>query len=115
MSSLGATANVQGFCPMGCGRTLFLGAGGHVTCAYLPCPRPGAVDEILATRESEHLVTFGPEGFSILHPLKERLDEDLLECALHEYLSSLSGPPFQLGRYRAVKGDQDWLWQEVTS
>jgi hypothetical protein len=38
---------VAGECPMGCGRTLFLGDGGHVTCSLIGCPAPGAVDELL--------------------------------------------------------------------
>jgi hypothetical protein len=32
---------------MGCGETLFLGAGGHVTCSYIPCPDPSATDDVL--------------------------------------------------------------------
>lgn len=39
---------VQGYCPMGCGATLFLGEGGHITCSWLECPRPHAADELLA-------------------------------------------------------------------
>lgn len=41
---------VRGKCPMGCGETLFLGAGGYVTCSYLPCPNPGAASDRLAAR-----------------------------------------------------------------
>jgi hypothetical protein len=44
---------VAGECPMGCGRTLFLGSGGHVTCSLLGCPNPAAADEWL------HLEPFG--------------------------------------------------------
>ena len=38
---------VQGECPEGCGRTLFLGEEGHVTCSYRPCPNPAAADALL--------------------------------------------------------------------
>lgn len=38
---------VAGKCPMGCGETLFLGDGGHVTCSFNKCPNPGMVDEML--------------------------------------------------------------------
>lgn len=44
---------VKGRCPMGCGETLFLGSGGHVTCRYLPCPNPCAADDLLASQPHE--------------------------------------------------------------
>jgi hypothetical protein len=40
-------ASVRGECPMGCGRTLFLGDGGYVTCSWRYCPNPAAADELL--------------------------------------------------------------------
>lgn len=41
---------VAGQCPMGCGETLFLGEGGHVTCSVISCPDPGAADRALTGR-----------------------------------------------------------------
>ncbi|MFJ9633744.1 hypothetical protein ACIRU8_39230 [Streptomyces sp. NPDC101175] len=38
---------VQGRCPACRGASLFLGSGGHVTCARLDCPNPCAVDDQL--------------------------------------------------------------------
>lgn len=38
---------VAGRCPMGCGETLFLGLGGHVTCSLIGCPDPCAADRLL--------------------------------------------------------------------
>lgn len=38
---------VIGKCPMGCGNTLFLGAGGHVTCSYSKCPQPDSASRLL--------------------------------------------------------------------
>lgn len=38
---------VMGNCPMGCGATLFLADGGHVTCSWVDCPNPAAPDELL--------------------------------------------------------------------
>lgn len=38
---------VAGRCPMGCGETLFLGTGGHVTCSLVGCPDPCAADDLL--------------------------------------------------------------------
>ena len=45
----GVSFLVSGQCPMGCGRTLMLGEGGHVTCSFLSCPDPTAADTILQT------------------------------------------------------------------
>jgi hypothetical protein len=109
---------VRGYCPMGCGETLMLGAGGYVTCGHLDCPQPSAVSDILDVRETEHLVDLGPlSTFKILHPLRERLGRKLLDCDLHAYLESLAGPPVARGTYRAVwSGDrQRWIWSEVQS
>lgn len=99
---------VDGYCPMGCGRTLFLslpnkaGRGG-VTCSLIGCPRPTAVDELLADRETEHIAVLDEDGHSIQHPLRERLDGELFRCELFTWLGELSGPPRELGRYR-VRG-----------
>ena len=41
---------VVGRCPMGCGATLFLGSGGHVTCSWEHCPDPGAADDLLRSQ-----------------------------------------------------------------
>lgn len=111
-------ARVVGYCPMGCGETLFLGAGGHITCSFLECPNPSAVDEILGDGESEHIVVLGATDFSAQHPLRERIDGDLFSCELGEYLSALDGPPRKPGRYRVTPrfgiGGR-WTWQEVSS
>lgn len=106
-------AKVAGFCPMGCGETLFTGSGGHVTCSYFQCPNPCAVDELLAERETEHIVVFGPEGFDIQHPLRERIGGELFKCGLHQFCANLDGPPVKTGRYRAVKrarAERGWIF-----
>jgi len=94
------TERVQGCCPMGCGESLFLGSGGHVTCSALTCPNPCAVDELLADVETDHVVVLDEQTFAIQHPLRERLRGELFDCGLHTYLRSLDGPPGQPGRYR---------------
>jgi hypothetical protein len=73
-----------------------------VTCRFLGCPRPDAVAQILEDHESEHVVEFGEWTFTVRHPLRERLDDELMRCELHQWIADLSGPPVQLGRYRAV-------------
>jgi hypothetical protein len=103
---------VQGHCPA-CGRSsLFLGAGGRVTCAILTCPRPSAVDEILADREVEHVVELTGTGFTVRHPLRERLDDALMDCDLHTRIAASAGPPVTPGRYRVrVPGVGGWVWE----
>jgi len=106
--------DVQGFCPMGCGQTLSAMDGGHITCRHIDCPHPTAVDEILADRETEHLVVFSESAFTVRHPLRERLDDALMECQLHEHIAGLSGPPTAPGRYRALaEGPDEWSWWPV--
>lgn len=95
------SAKVEGFCPMGCGATLFLGSGGYVTCSWVKCPNPGAASDILAVRETEHIVEFRDSTFDVLHPLRERLNGELFDCPVHKHITGLSGPPVLPGRYRA--------------
>lgn len=78
---------VQGVCPMGCGETLFLGHHGHVTCGFLDCPRPSAINEIITNPETHHVVAITDGGFTIKHPLAERIEDDLFRCKLHQALS----------------------------
>jgi len=105
---------VQGYCPMGCGQTLFLGDGGYVTCCYGECPERSAAADILENRETEHIVEFGDASFSVQHPLRERLNGDLFVCGLHQWIANLPGPPVRPGRYRAtVGGPQFWHFAEV--
>lgn len=109
------TLDVTGYCPMGCGRTLFVGSGGYITCSYIDCPRPDAVADLLADRETEHVVRFDENGFTVRHPLRERLDDKLMTCDLHTFCATLPGPPPQLGTYRAgrVLDMSPWSFQRI--
>lgn len=100
--------DISGYCPMGCGRTLFVGQGGYITCAFVTCPRPDAVADLLADWETEHVVEFGDTGFTVRHPLRERLDDELMRCPLHEHIARLDGPPVRPGRYRARGHKSQW-------
>lgn len=107
---------VVGNCPMGCGQTLLLGEGGHITCSLLGCPRPTAVDELLDDGETEHIVEFRNDNFSMQHPLRERLDGALYDCDLHISIAALDGPPVRPGRYCAWWSDDDgWQYAKATS
>ena len=96
-----ANATVAGHCPMGCGATLFLGDGGHVTCSLLGCPRPTAADELLHL-DTEHYVVFDERSFTVEHPPRERIEGSMHECQLHLAIRELDGPPVAPGRYRAT-------------
>ena len=104
---------VAGYCPMGCGSTLFVAAGGYVTCSYPPCPRPDAVADLLADRETGHVVRIGPDEFTVRHPLRERLGDELMRCRLHTEIAASDGPPVVPGRYRVTQAGDRWVWQRL--
>lgn len=104
---------VRGYCPA-CGwPSLFIGAAGHIACSRIDCPRPTAVDEILADRETEHVVQFDPGEFTVRHPLRERLDDTLMDCPLHHHIAGMDGPPVRPGRYRARENGDRWTWEAL--
>jgi hypothetical protein len=105
---------VIGFCPA-CGQeTLFLGTGARIACSRLTCPRPTAADEILGTRELDHIVVTTMTDYCMQHPLIERLDGELFDCALSQHLESLDGAPVAPGRYRVISAEDDWVWEPMT-
>lgn len=108
-------SEINGFCPMGCGWTLASNEDGNVICLHANCPRPTAVGEILGHKETEHVVRFLATSFTVRHPLRERLDDELMECPLGAHLASLSGPPVRPGTYRAVQCGGDWSWAKIDS
>jgi hypothetical protein len=96
---------ITGYCPMGCGETLIRdrllnvvpGAPiGAIRCNAPDCPRPTAVAEILADPETEHVVVLDHGGFSVKHPLRERLDDELLGCWLGKHVAEF-GPQYLAG------------------
>lgn len=101
---------VQGFCPMGCGQTLFLDTGGHITCGWPPCPDPGALDTIASEPITEHIVHIRAKDFTIRHPLRDRIGHNLEECTVHQWLSSLDEPPREPGTYLVAPTSTGWAW-----
>lgn len=104
---------VQGFCPMGCGETLKAGEGmafNPVLCLAQDCPDPVAAQKILGDSETEHLVQFGRTGFTVRHPLRERIDDQLLSCELHR---ACAQNPDLMGLYRARTSNSGWRFEEV--
>lgn len=108
-----ATVAVDGYCPMGCGHTLVVTLDGKLECCSPTCPESGAVHELLQDREPEHVVWFAERMFTIRHPLRERLRDQLLRCELHGHIAGLPGPPVPPGRYRAVEDGASWTWERL--
>lgn len=107
--------DIQGFCPMGCGRTLHVGEPGMVYCAAPNCPKPGAVTELLADAHiGDHVVRLHEIGFEITHPLAERLTGQLFDCDFHEWMCTQPGPPADLGEYYVTPGVlAPWVFTRV--
>jgi len=65
----GQDRKIVGVCPMGCGETLFLGDGGHITCSYVGCPDPTAAGGLLtqaaSAQRTEEAVTSASERFKL--------------------------------------------------
>jgi hypothetical protein len=122
MGSPVSVIKVAGHCPFGCGEGLILGEGGVVWCASLLCPRPDAASELLNDQETEHVVIFGETELTVRHPLRERLDDALMDCDLHKDIAAMAGPPVAPGTYRARWADYDasvpgygqWTWEPLT-
>lgn len=114
------TVHLDGFCPMGCGPTLVIGIAnpiahdaGRVVCDSVSCPRPSAASEVLADQETEHVVTMALDGFTLRHPLRERLDDALLSCTLHLRLNRGYPSDVAPGLYRVTSHGGTWTWERV--
>jgi len=103
-----------GYCPMGCGQTLFRGEGGAVTCSLLACPKPDAVHEILCNPQTEHVFVLREDGFSLKHPLRERCEDELFDCEVHRLLSELDeAPPLSARNYVVTIEDGALAYQPI--
>lgn len=106
---------------MGCGRTLYLDHAGRIMCDNADCPEAAAVAVILSDPETAHIVTLRENDFTIKHPLRERLGQELQSCDLHAQIRDNGGPPRGLGVYRvtydgidqysASLHDTGWYWE----
>jgi len=102
------TKIVRGYCPMGCGESLIL-EGARIKCNDFACSNPEAVHLILDNRETEHIVVIGAHDFTIKHPLRERIEDNLFECPINQALLALPGPPEEPGTYRVYTIGADQL------
>lgn len=113
---------VKGFCPA-CGtRNLHLDHADRIVCRDDDCSDPDAAAKILADSEIEHIVRFDDSGyFNAQHPLRERVDGALLDCAIHDevcrwYAAGGSTAPSTWRVRRAGEHDLDanWVWEPIT-
>lgn len=94
-----APVRINGRCPMGCGETLAVAGGGHIVCMALQCPDPAMLDKVISHEAMDrHIVILDDEGFSVQHPLSERLT-DMTECDVHQAMHEQDGAPASPGRY----------------
>lgn len=104
---------VDGYCPMGCGRTLFRDSDARITCHHVACPDPAAVATILGDRETDHVVQLTPTAFTVRHPLRERLGDALMACDVHDHVANLSTVARVPGRYRVAGPGPLWTWERL--
>ena len=119
-TTLPATATmppVAGYCPMGCGETLFVAAAGLITCSNQQCENPTAASDLLADWEVEHVVVLADGGqHTIRHPLAERLGDADLTCDLAAHIGRLPAAVLRPGRYRIRRlapGMSSWEWERI--
>jgi hypothetical protein len=63
--------------------------GGLLRCTYVVCPDPRALEKVLSDpRLHQHIVRLDEDGWTVRHPLIERIDDRLFTCSLNHYLSS---------------------------
>jgi hypothetical protein len=122
---------VDGFCPE-CGLNTLEAVGeydvggvrdaaGYLKCSNAGCADPMAATKILSDPETHHVVKLTPDSFSVVHPLRERLAHELLDCPLTAWLASLPAPPYPPGEYRVERrathtgAGVPWTFMSVTS
>jgi hypothetical protein len=96
---------IRGRCPM-CALSMLVVRDERIRCLQPECPDPEAVSKLLeATGQHDHFLTIGPvTGFSLEHPLRERIDEkqSMATCPLQFALNLLWQAPAPAGRYRVA-------------
>lgn len=119
-----AGPEVKGHCPV-CGASELFLCHGKVVCANTSCSRPTAAHELLQDDETGHIMSVGPREFTLRHPIRERLDDALMNCQLHQHMtefivSYLDEGSMAAGQTYRVYGSGDgedfaWEWEPVTT
>lgn len=110
---------LEGYCPACGSQTLYaeeMRAVNRIICMGDNCPDPHSVHRILEDAETEHVVQFSGAGFTIRHPLRERIDDGLMDCELHLAAMDMPGPPEgRPGRFRALLKDGRWEFEHMAA
>lgn len=100
-------------CPA-CGqRSLYRGFQGRITCATADCPDAGAVHNLLNDPNlTAHLVSVTVHGWTIRHPLVERVGDALFTCDLGTHLNGQREANADLGPgvYRVDINPRGRVW-----
>lgn len=103
---------------MGCGPTLTATVSvleySEVICSNKECPNPKAVTDILCEPSVFHLVELHDATYNIMHPLHERINNELLRCDFSQFMDEQAGPPVAPGHYRVYQTEKGWQWDEAT-
>ncbi len=93
---------VNGCCPSCGGRQLFVFDDGQLLCRQEGCALPSAASQILNQGgETGHILESRNDGWTIMHPLRERLEGALFRCEVADTVNTI-GPPAMLGYYRIL-------------
>lgn len=120
--------DIQGYCPACGNKSLHTYShDGFVICMHPDCPDQDAAGKILSDPEIHHIVRFDEDGyFNAKHPLRERIDGDLLDCTIYEdAIAEWVGTPTQARkneiadttwRVKAASEhnlDANWIWERL--
>lgn len=98
---------MKGFCP-NCGQRTLVAKWGMVgeaelACTNLGCDDLAAASKIIGECETEHIVMCFEETYTIKHPLRERINDELYDCTIAAAFRDEWGPPREgPGLYRVT-------------
>jgi hypothetical protein len=107
---------IKGFCPA-CGQDeLYVShLRCRLGCSNPVCPDPDAADKLLADNETHHIVRFDPndEVFDIKHPIRERIDDELFDCSIHQLVLDAEDYHDWEGTWRILEEADPPGWEKI--
>lgn len=106
---------INGYCPMGCGETLWATLERGIICRNRDCPDATVVSKVLSDPEVGHIAQVGVAGWTLMHPLHERLGEqpEMFTCAVAQWLRSHSEAPADAGTYRVLPDGDGYRLERI--
>jgi hypothetical protein len=98
---------------MGCGETLEVVSAGRIMCQEPTCPRPYAVRDLLKDNRVGHVAEFAADGFTLHHPMHERVSDQFQNCSVIRELRSHTTPPVGPGRYQVVEQHGGFMYVDL--